>query len=179
MSTGTGRSKSRRPEPPEEVQFPVTPMLDMAFQLLAFFILTFQAPSSETHVDLELPAKPLALPGESTGKAQPPPARAVDTDLENDLFVRATANELGDLKSLKLGEAVLNDARMLGNRLRRYVAVLDGRPLRVRLVADDNLRYEPAARILAAISSAGVTSVRLTSPAIQPEPLPNATGIQP
>ena len=38
--------------------FPVTPMLDMAFQLLAFFVLTFQAPSAETHLDLDLPATP-------------------------------------------------------------------------------------------------------------------------
>ena len=33
------------------------------------------------------------------------PARNVDTDLENDLLVRAEANDLGDLKVLKLGEA--------------------------------------------------------------------------
>ena len=37
-------------------------MLDMAFQLLAFFILTFKAPSAETHIDLHLPATPAALP---------------------------------------------------------------------------------------------------------------------
>ncbi len=78
-----GRGKSHRPEPPDEVQFPVTPMLDMAFQLLAFFVLTFQAPSGETHLDLDLPAAPLALPSEATGKAQPPPARRVDTDLKD------------------------------------------------------------------------------------------------
>ena len=58
--------KRRRPgrlETEEEVQFPVTPMLDMAFQLLAFFVLTFQAPTSETHLDLTLPATPAAMPG--------------------------------------------------------------------------------------------------------------------
>ena len=49
------RSRRYRPGPPEEVSFPVAPMLDMAFQLLAFFILTFKAPSAETHLDLDLP----------------------------------------------------------------------------------------------------------------------------
>ena len=83
----------------------MTPMLDMAFQLLAFFILTFKAPSAETHLDLDLPATPAALPTAAEGKAQPPPARRVDTDLENDLFVRAEADDLGDLKVLRLGEA--------------------------------------------------------------------------
>src|SRR4029079_4766027 len=45
------RSRRSRPGPPDEVFFPVAPMLDMAFQLLAFFIFTFKAPSAETHID--------------------------------------------------------------------------------------------------------------------------------
>jgi biopolymer transport protein ExbD len=148
--------------------FPVTPMLDMAFQLLAFFVLTFQAPSAETHLDLDLPATPLALPGASRGVAEPTPARRVDTDLENDLFVRAEADDLGDLRSIRLGEAVLPDLATLGDRLRRYVEILEGKPLRVRLVADDHLRYEEAARVLAACASAGVANVRLAGPGSVP-----------
>lgn len=161
---GTQRWGSRRPEPPEEVSFPVTPMLDMAFQLLAFFVLTFQAPSGETHLDLDLPATPVALPGAPRGKAEPKFARAVDTDLENDLWVRVKADDLGDLASLQLGEAVLPDLETLGARLRRYTQILEGRPLRVRLVADDGLRYEEAARVIAACTSAGVTAIRLSQP---------------
>ena len=80
------RSRSYRPGPPDEVAFPVTPMLDMAFQLLAFFIFTFKPPTAETHLDLDLPATPVALPSASRGNAQPTPARNVDTDLENDFW---------------------------------------------------------------------------------------------
>jgi biopolymer transport protein ExbD len=174
-----GRSYARRPEMQEEVQFPVTPMLDMAFQLLAFFVLTFQAPSAETHLDLDLPASPLALPGADKGRAQPPVSRRVDTDLENDLFIRAEANELGDLKSLRLGEASLRDVAALGERLKRYVEIMDDRPLRVRLVADDSLRYEEAARLIATCSAAGVAAVRLTAPAIQPAPAGMLPGAPP
>ena len=103
-------------------------MLDMAFQLLAFFILTFKAPSAETHLDLDLPATPVALPAASRGQAHPTPARVVDTDLENDLLVRAEADDLGDLKALRLGEAALPDLATLGKRLRRYTELLEGRP---------------------------------------------------
>ena len=152
--------------------FPVTPMLDMAFQLLAFFVLTFQAPSAETHLDLDLPATPAALPGAPRGEARPDPALAIDTDLENDLWVRVEADDLGDLKSLRLGEAVLPDVDTLGARLRRYAEVLGNRPLRVRLVADDGLRYEEAARVMAACSAAGVAALRLTSPTSSPGPMP-------
>ena len=169
------RSRRYRPGPPDEVAFPVTPMLDMAFQLLAFFILTFKPPSAETHLDLDLPATPVALPAASQGNAQPTPARNVDTDLENDLLIRAEADDLGDLKALKLGEARVPDLATLGKRLRLYTQLLEGKPLRVRLVADDNLRYEPAARIIAACSAAGVAAIRLTPPGATPS-LPGGGG---
>ena len=170
-----------RPGPPEEVMFPVTPMLDMAFQLLAFFVLTFQAPSAETHLDLDLPATPAALPGGPQGEARPTETPKVDADLENDLWVRAESDDLGDLKSLRLGEAAVSDVATLGDRLRRYAEILDGKPLRVRLVADDGLRYEEAARVMAACSAAGVSALRLTSPSSSPLPIPGGgpAGVKP
>ncbi len=166
-SAADSRRRGRRHHrngPPEEVMFPVTPMLDMAFQLLAFFVLTFQAPSAETHLDLDLPVTPAALPTGPQGEAQPTPVPKVDSDLENDLWVRVEGDDLGDLKALRLGESTLPDVATLGNRLRRYAETLDGRSLRVRIVADDTLRYEVAAQVIAACSSAGVSSVRLTTP---------------
>ncbi len=169
------RSRRYRPGPPDEVMFPVTPMLDMAFQLLAFFIITFKAPTSETHIDLDLPATPAALPAAAQGSARPIPARHVDTDLENDLLVRAEADELGDLKAVRLGEARVPDLATLHSRLRRYAQLLEGRPLRVRLVADDRLRYEPAAQIIATCSAAGVAAIRLTQPGVTPS-LPGGGG---
>jgi biopolymer transport protein ExbD len=145
------------------VDFPVTPMLDMAFQLLAFFILTFQAPSKERQLDLYLPIAPLALPGAPEGRANPKPTR-VD-DLENDLVVRAKADDLGDLGSLTLLGAEVPDEAELGVRLRRYRQVLgDNEPVRVRLLADDRLRYEVAARLIGACARAGVESIRLAGP---------------
>jgi biopolymer transport protein ExbD len=164
-----------RPKPPDDVFFPVVPILDMAFQLLAFFILTFKAPSAETHIDLHLPTTPAALPAAPRGQARPRASRAVDADLENDLLVRALADDLGDLKALRLGEAEVPDLAALGERLRRYTGLLGNRPLRVRLVADDRLRYEPAARIIATCSAAGVASVRLAQPGVTPA-LPGLTG---
>jgi biopolymer transport protein ExbD len=162
------RAHGYRPGPPDEVLFPVTPMLDMAFQLLAFFILTFN-PSTETHLDLDLPATPAALPSAPQGDARPVRARKVDSDLENDLLIRALADELGDLKALRLGDAPLPDLSTLGSRLRRYIQLLEGRPLRVRIVADDRLRYEPAAQLIATCETAGVTAIRLSQPGATPE----------
>ncbi len=88
---------------PRRSRSPWRPMLDMAFQLLAFFILTFKDPSAETHVDLDLPATPAALPARTEGRAPLRSSRRVDTDLENDLLVRAEADDLGDLKVAAAG----------------------------------------------------------------------------
>jgi biopolymer transport protein ExbD len=145
-------------------------MLDMAFQLLAFFILTFKAPSAETHLDLELPAAPVALPSATRGEIHVQRRRVVQPDLENDLLVRAEADDVGDLKAIRLGEALLPDLSTLGERLRRYAQVLEGQPLRVRLMADDQLRYEPAVQIIAICEAAGLASIRLTQPDSKTEP---------
>lgn len=165
MSTRERRRMARQGEGSEEVQFPVTPMLDMAFQLLAFFILTFQSPTSETRLDLYLPTTPLALPGAPGGQARVAPTRRSELDLENDLKIRAEADDLGELKSLRLGETPLPDIDALADRLTRYKAVLDGKPLRVRIAADDRLRYEVAARILGTCDAVGVASIKLADPA--------------
>lgn len=164
MTTGRERRRARRGESPEEVQFPVTPMLDMAFQLLAFFILTFQSPTSETRIDLYLPTTPVALPGSSQGQARTSPPRRTDIDLENDLKIRIKADDLGDLRSIRLGETPLPDLDALGDRLRRYKSILEGRPLRVRITADDRLRYEEAARVIGTCNASGVDSIRLGNP---------------
>ncbi len=165
MISGKERRRARRGESPEEVQFPVTPMLDMAFQLLAFFVLTFQSPTSEARLDLYLPTTPVALPGAFRGQARVTPPKRSEMDLENDLRIRAEADDLGDLKSIRLGETPLPDLEALADRLRRYSAVMEGRPLRVRISADDRLRYEEAARIIGTCNAVGVASIRLADPA--------------
>ena len=159
---------SRRPGPPEDVYFPVVPMLDMAFQLLAFFILTFQAPSGETRIDLDLPSAPVALPQRGSRTVVPgrsrvsaPDFRPEDLGLETDLTVRAEADAEGHLRSLRLGQTPLPGPEALADRLQRYAELLGDRPLTVSLVADDALLYDDAAKLLGACSAAGITAVRL------------------
>lgn len=156
---------ARRPRPPEDVYFPVVPMLDMAFQLLAFFILTFQAPSRETRLDLELPASPLALPGRPPSRESnrmSPPTEEIG--LETDLVVVAQADEAGRLRSLRLGATPLPDPAALADRLQRYAEVMEDHPIRVTLSADDHLLYDDAAKLIGAISSSGTATIHLAGP---------------
>src|SRR4051794_13625176 len=50
-------ARRRKGEPPSEVVLPITPMLDMAFQLLTFFILTYHPSGMEGQMDLSLPSE--------------------------------------------------------------------------------------------------------------------------
>jgi biopolymer transport protein ExbD len=147
----------------ETIPFPVTPMLDMAFQLLAFFILTFQPPSRETRVDLDLPATAAALPVAESTETSVVPSTDVDI-LETDLTIDAQSESDGDLRSLRLGGTDVPSVEVLEDRLRRYRALLEGRPLRIRVNADARLHYGEAARILGACSAAGAASIRLPDP---------------
>ena len=65
-----------------EVELPITPMLDMTFQLLAFFILTYQpAAVEEGQLEFSLPAKIAAA-----GAAEPEPS---DVPLPGELDLKA------------------------------------------------------------------------------------------
>ena len=152
--------RAKRPRPPQEVAFPVTPFLDMAFQLLAFFILTFQPPTRETRLDLYLPTAAATTQTAPRGRILTP--NLDDPDLETDLLVQAEADEKGNLRSLKLGESPIPDVRDLERRIRSYAGLLGGKPLRIRFVAPDGLRYEEAARIIGACEAAGVSAIRLS-----------------
>jgi biopolymer transport protein ExbD len=146
-------------------------MLDMAFQLLAFFLLVYRPGSSETRIDLVLPAEPVALPGAAAtepGGAAPtraitrvPSQLASERDPYADIEVEAIADDAGLLQMITLAGAHLASPDALTQRLRRYRRLLSGQILRVRLVADDRLFYAEAARLIAAIHNAGVASIRL------------------
>jgi biopolymer transport protein ExbD len=49
------RKHRRKVEPPVDVTLPITPMLDMSFQLLSFFILTFHPMPVEGQLSINLP----------------------------------------------------------------------------------------------------------------------------
>jgi biopolymer transport protein ExbD len=154
-----------RPQLPDDVFFPVVPMLDMSFQLLAFFILTFQAPTRETRIDLDLPASPVVA-----APSNRPRSDAADLiGAPTELIVRARAGASGELASLRLQQAILSGPDDLATRLRKLVALAGVKPVEVSIVADANLNFEATAKLVGACSLAGVGSIRLPPPPPAPE----------
>lgn len=80
----------------------VTPMLDMAFQILAFFVFTYQPSALEGQFPISLAQgeaagdKELTKPQEKVAVDQP-------TELKSTLFIEARAREKGKLDSLIVG----------------------------------------------------------------------------
>ncbi len=95
--------KGRRKKSEQSLEIPVTPMLDMAFQLLTFFILTYHpAPSEVQFVMNLLPAAPA-----TDINAQPPEAAQANPDVPAALKTLPTtlrAGEGGSLGRITLGE---------------------------------------------------------------------------
>lgn len=151
----TGSASRRRLGRTGGVAFPVTPMLDMAFQLLAFFILTFQAPTREARIDLYLPSIAMALPPVDESAGPPGP------EGEGDLVVAIRSDESGKMLSLTLDDRPLLGPAELQEALYRLRRSRGPKILRVAILAEDRLQYEDAARVLGACSAAGVDAIRL------------------
>ena len=87
----------------EDVEIPITPMLDMAFQLLTFFILTYQPAPAEVQFSMNL------LPSQPVAKADTPAAdpKAATSELPAALKTLDTilrANNDGSLAKITIGE---------------------------------------------------------------------------
>jgi biopolymer transport protein ExbD len=95
--------KKKRAEPPVEVTLPITPMLDMSFQLLSFFILTFHPMPQEGQLAINLP-KPEAA---NVNQAEQLP----DDENKKDEYVVQVHSSSGDIELLSLqGPAAKREA---------------------------------------------------------------------
>ena len=104
----------------EDVELNVTAMLDMAFQLLSFFILTFSPPPIESQFSLRLPPpKPIESTDPKAKKAgsdtnDKDPIKGVKT-----LTISAFADKEGRLGAMGIGEEGVGKLPELDEKLRK------------------------------------------------------------
>jgi biopolymer transport protein ExbD len=75
----------RKTEAGPEPNLPVTPMLDMAFQLLAFFVMTYHPSDLEGQMEL-------SLPSENISKAESPDKVKMDAEVDKDKPIELPTN---------------------------------------------------------------------------------------
>jgi biopolymer transport protein ExbD len=114
----------------------MTPMIDIVFLLIIFFLVSSHMASRET-------AQPIDLPSAATAVA----SEAVSPD--------ATLNILSDGAMQLQGEAIQMEG--LGRALQRIIEA--NGPMQLRIRTDRTLPYEQVEKVLTECSQAGVTDL--------------------
>lgn len=133
---------------PEKVDIQMTPMIDIVFQLMAFFLMTFQVATVEGDFQLKLPKSPPVI-GE----------RGPET-----IELRLRGDAVGHLAELSYPGDTPHGRRPSPETFRRLRAFVAGKVAaahaagqeepKVRITADDALRY---AHIIAAVDAVSAT----------------------
>jgi len=154
--------QNRKEEAGIDVELPITPMLDMSFQLMAFFILTFRPLPQEGQLAMYLPKDDAAeqsqvlpnIPDEdrqdeykiTVTSAQ---GAIATLSLQGPTSVVSIAGE-GDSKIVGLEEALKRIAKPFGEGKKGPTA---------RIEADNNLQYAQLIQVMDACRRAGFESV--------------------
>jgi biopolymer transport protein ExbD len=140
--------RRKRRSPPGDVELNLAAMLDMAFQLLTFFILTFKPAPIEGQVLLRLPP-PHPVTNINTGeKAGSDATNTNPLEGLTTLVVSALANSDGSLKQMAVNETPVAGLtaleRTLEDRFRDPALAFD----QVILQVDSRLHYGPLMQII-------------------------------
>ena len=131
----------------DKIELMMTPMIDIVFQLLIFFIMTFKIISPEGDFNVKMP---IAAPSEGTpDETQLPP-----------LKVRLAAGEGGRLRAIRLGDRTLDRREgflQLHKQIRQIVGDQGGpgsvaETTEVELDCDYDLRFEYVIDAISALS---------------------------
>jgi biopolymer transport protein ExbD len=139
--------RRRRSRLQGEVELNLAAMLDMAFQLLAFFILTFKPSPIEGQISLHLPPpKPVTdIRPENTqiGSNESDPVAGLNT-----LVISAFADEDGQIGSLAIGDSGVDSLQQLEGTL--SVVLSDpGNPFdQILIQVGSKLRYDALMEVM-------------------------------
>jgi biopolymer transport protein ExbD len=127
----------------DKVEMQMTPMIDIVFQLLAFFVMSFKIAVQEGDFNVKMP---LAAAG---------PSDKIEDTLP--IKLRLTANENGQLSGIRMGERPLLNFKELNAAIMETVGTDSGpnsmaSQTEVEIDADYDLRYESVVAAITAIS---------------------------
>lgn len=158
----------RKLEPDAKIALPITPMLDMTFQLLFFFIMNFNPADLEGQIDAALPSQQGPAHHQPIGGA---PAENIPLAIPSDLTVEVRTRQAEGAN----GISAIFVLEMTGNRV--SIDGLDGlakyltdaranapREERIEVRADKRLRIQHVLKVLDVCKAAGYTKTTLIPP---------------
>jgi biopolymer transport protein ExbD len=127
----------------DKVEMQMTPMIDVVFQLLTFFVMSFKIATQEGDFNVKMP---LAAAGPSDQVVDIPPIK-----------LKLTANDQGQLSGIHMGERAMGNFKELNNAIIEIVGTDTGpdslaAQTEVEIDADYDLRYENVVQAITAIS---------------------------
>lgn len=131
--------RRRKSELPSEVRTNLTAALDIIFNILAFFVVTYNPPSPEQNFDVSLPP-PKKQEEQAEGNEE---IQFIDEELEDPVEITLIAGGNGTLASAAVGGTSVQPLR-LGPEIQRQIGVLRGSGLeadRATIYASPNLQY--------------------------------------
>jgi biopolymer transport protein ExbD len=130
------------------VELNLAAMLDMAFQLLTFFILTFRPSPIEGQVSLHLPPPQPVTNVNATQSAGSDTSNTNPAIGLNSLVISAYSTPNGSLATMAIGEGRIDNVSTLDSRLRAILSE-PGSPFdQVIIQVSSSLRYEELMKII-------------------------------
>lgn len=152
--------KRKRPTDATRPDLPITPMLDMSFQLLAFFVLTYRPTPMEAQMALALP------PAEAGPVAVAPPPAELQLPDDEDLTIQVYDGPGGGVDHIVVarvtGDVTLRDTSALFTFLKETVTRRPGKPPKVTLEIAPDLNYQFVVKMIDEARRAGIQSISPT-----------------
>ena len=136
-------AKSKRPPLPDGIAIDMTPMIDIVFQLLTFFVMTFKIAEAEGDFNIKMPAA--ARAGLPDDKQLPP------------MKLKLRASPTGNLAEIALNDRTFSTWRDLHNHVAGIVGDDRGpgsiqATAEIEIDVDFNLRYQHVIQAITAVS---------------------------
>jgi biopolymer transport protein ExbD len=164
-------TRQRLADNPGDISLPITPMLDMTFQLLTFFIFTYHpATAIEGQMDFALPA-----PSGMNSQGEAPDALPDDMPSTVTVVARASrgAGYDGSLSTIAVhtlhGEKLVDSLQALRSHLERLRRE-ERRSGEVKLQAEASLKYTYVVQVMDACRQSGFAKVSIAAPPDQAAP---------
>jgi biopolymer transport protein ExbD len=163
----------KKPEAGSEIVLPITPMLDMTFQLLFFFIINFHPADLEGQMDMALPSEDVKRAhNEKDVKKESAPEKNPQLEFPSDLTVKVRTqqdeNSQGGIsaifvRNIEGKEELVNGLDGLKKYLEEKRASLANKEA-IKVLGDSKLRLKWVLKVMDVCRAAGFKDVSFVPP---------------
>jgi biopolymer transport protein ExbD len=161
----------RKTDAGPEPNLPITPMLDMAFQLLAFFVMTYHPSDLEGQMDLSLPSEAItrAEKKEDIDPNAKPDPKPLELPANLTVLVRTQqdGSNNGQISALTLqdeaGPQPVDNLAKLKDELKKRQETVENKE-NIKIQADGKLKWQFVIQVMDVCQQAGFKNISFVPP---------------